>query len=111
MSDTTHFTVSCGNVFADLGLPEPELALAKAKLALRLSDVIQERGLTQQEAAKILGIDQPKVSRIIRGQLRDFSIERLMQLLTRFNQDIEIVVKPARQLGHFTATIPASTGE
>jgi predicted XRE-type DNA-binding protein len=107
MSDTTRFTESSGNVFADLGLPEPEIALAKAKLALRLADIIEERGLTQTAAGEVLGIDQPKVSMIVRGRLKDFSIERLAQLLTKFNQDIEISVRPYDREGRFIATVPA----
>lgn len=106
MSESTRFTESSGNVFADLGLPEPEIALAKAKLALRLTDLIEERGLTQAAAGEVLGIDQPKVSMIVRGRLKDFSIERLAQLLTKFNQDVEISVRPSDREGRFIATIP-----
>jgi predicted XRE-type DNA-binding protein len=107
MSDTTRFTKSSGNIFADIGIPEPEIALAKAQLALRLADIIEERGLTQAAAGEVLGIDQPKVSMIVRGRLRDFSLERLAQLLTKFNQDIEISVRPSDREGRFIATVPA----
>jgi predicted XRE-type DNA-binding protein len=86
--------VGSGNVFADLGLPDPEEHLAKAELASRISDVIQKRRLTQVAAAQLLGIDQPKVSRLLRGYLTNFSVARLMHFLTLLGQDIEIVVKP-----------------
>lgn len=92
-----------GNVFADIGLPNPEERLAKADLAIRISEVIRARRLTQIRAAHILRIDQPKISRLLRGQLSGFSTERLMQFLTLLGRDIEITVKPAprsRRQGH-----------
>jgi predicted XRE-type DNA-binding protein len=84
-----------GNVFADLGLPNPEERLAKAGLALRIAGVIRARRLTQASAARILKIDQPKISRLLRGQLSGFSTERLMQFLTLLGRDVEIVIKRA----------------
>jgi len=86
-------TRGSGNVFADLGLPNPEERLAKAQLAYAISRVIKERGLTQRAAAALMGIDQPKVSHVLRGRLADFSTERLMGFLTGLGRDIEIVVK------------------
>ncbi|MFO0951165.1 MAG: helix-turn-helix transcriptional regulator [Isosphaeraceae bacterium] len=70
---------SCGNVFSDLGLPKPEQLLVKDGLAKRISDIISERGMTQVEAATLLGIDQPKVSALIRGKLGGFSVDRLFR--------------------------------
>jgi len=93
---------SSGNVFADLGLPNPEERLAKADLAIRISSAIRGRRLTQARAARILKIDQPKVSRLLRGRLSGFSTERLMHFLTLLGRDVEIVVKTAprsRRLG------------
>ena len=87
------YTISSGNVFADLGLPNPEEALAKAELAHKIILLIRKRGLTQIQAAKVLGVDQPKVSALIRGNLTDFSIERLMRFLLRLGQDIRITVQ------------------
>jgi predicted XRE-type DNA-binding protein len=87
------YTVSSGNVFADLGLPNPEEALAKAELAQKIIPLIRERGLTQVQAAKLLGVDQPKVSALIRGHLTGFSLERLMRFLLRLGQDIKITVQ------------------
>jgi predicted XRE-type DNA-binding protein len=82
-----------GNIFADLGLPNVEERLAKAELAIRVAGVIRARRLTQVSAARILGIDQPKISRLLRGQLSGFSTERLMQFLTLLGRDVEIVIK------------------
>lgn len=89
------YFVSSGNVFADPGLPNPEEALAKAELANKISVLIQERKLTQAKAAKLLGIDQPKVSMLLRGRLTGFSIERLMRFLLLLGQDIKISVQPS----------------
>jgi predicted XRE-type DNA-binding protein len=82
-----------GNIFADLGLPNAEERLAKAGLAIRIAEVIRARRLTQASAARILKIDQPKVSRLLRGQLAGFSTDRLMQFLTLLGRDVEIVIK------------------
>ena len=89
------FEVGSGNVFRDLGLKNSEELLAKAKLASRIIDIIQERGLTQVAAAKLLGVDQPKVSLIFRGQLDQFSIERLMRFVNALGHDLRITVEPA----------------
>jgi len=89
------YVISSGNVFADLGVPNPEEALAKAELAHKITVLIRERGLTQAKAAKLLGIDQPKVSLLIRGRLTGFSLERLMRFLLLFGQDIKITVQAA----------------
>jgi predicted XRE-type DNA-binding protein len=91
-----------GNVFADLRLPNPEERIAKAGLAFRIAGVIRARRLTQASAARLLKIDQPKISRLLGGQLSGFSTERLMQFLTLLGRDIEIVIKRAprsRRLG------------
>lgn len=86
---------SSGNVFADIGLPNAEERLAKAGLAVRISEAIRARRLTQTQAARLLKIDQPKISRLLRGQLSGFSTERLMHFLTKLGRDVEITVKPA----------------
>lgn len=87
------FTESSGNVFADLGLSQPDDLLAKAELAARIIEEIGRRGLTQSQAAALLGIDQPKVSALKHGKLAGFSIERLLRMLLRLGRDIEIAVK------------------
>jgi predicted XRE-type DNA-binding protein len=86
-------TPSSGNVFADIGVPEPEEELAKAQLASRIREIVHNNQLTQVAAAGLMGIDQPKVSALLNGRLSSFSSERLMRLLTRLGQDVEIVVK------------------
>ena len=84
---------SSENVFADIGVPEPEEELAKAQLASRIREIVRSSRFTQVAAAAVMGIDQPKVSALLSGRLANFSSERLMRLLTRLGQDVEIVVK------------------
>jgi predicted XRE-type DNA-binding protein len=86
-------TRGSGNVYADLGFDNPEEELAKAQLAMMIDDAIRERRLTQQAAAKLMGVDQPKVSHILRGHLSGFSTQRLIDFLTALGRDVEIVVK------------------
>ncbi len=98
-----------GNVFADLGLPNPEERLAKAQLVQRISEIIKERILTQAKAGEILGIDQAKVSKLVRGRLSEFSTSTLIEYLTRLDQDVEIVVRPkpsSRETASLLVTIP-----
>lgn len=90
---------SSGNIFADLGLPNPEERLAKADLSIAIEREIRARGLTQKQAAELLGITQPDVSEIVRGRLSGWSIERLSRLLTRLGQDVEITVRPSPEGG------------
>ncbi len=87
---------SSGNVFADLGLKNPEELLAKAQLVQRIADIIAERKLTQARAAKLLGVDQPKVSALLRGKLEGFSTDRLFRFLNALGRDVEIIIRPAR---------------
>lgn len=94
MTQEINVQVSSGNVFADLGLPDPEEMLIKAELARQISEIIIQQHLTQIEAAELLGIDQPKVSALMRGKITGFSIERLFRLLNALGRDVEIVVKP-----------------
>ena len=85
---------SSGNPFADLGMTDPDTRLAKAKLALQITAFMREHNLTQEQVAEKLGIDQPQVSRIARGQLKTVSLEKLLALVNRLNMDIEINVMP-----------------
>ena len=87
--------VGSDNVFADLGLADPEAHRAKAELGSRIGEALRVRRLTQAAAAELLGVDQPKVSRLLCGYLRNFSAERLMRFLTLLERDVELVVKPA----------------
>lgn len=88
---------SCGNVFEDLGLANPEDELAKAKLVGALAEVIAGLGLTQAKVAELVGIDQPTVSKLLRGRTEGFSVGRLIRLLGLLNQDLEILVYPKRE--------------
>jgi predicted XRE-type DNA-binding protein len=85
---------STGNVFADLGFPRADVELAKAQLAHRIAEVIDSRALTQRQAGEILGLDQPGVSHLMRGNLKRFSMDRLFRFLVVLGRDVEIVVKP-----------------
>jgi predicted XRE-type DNA-binding protein len=91
--------IGSGNIFADLKLPNAEEHQLKASLVVELKKTIGERKLTQSAAARIGGIKQPDMSRIMRGQLRGYSVELLMRLLTAFEQDVEITVRPHRKRG------------
>jgi predicted XRE-type DNA-binding protein len=86
-------TASGGNVFADIGLPEPEEELTKAQLASHIRQAIKRRRLTQVAAAALMGVDQPKVSALFNGRLANFSSDRLMRLLTALGQDVDITVR------------------
>jgi predicted XRE-type DNA-binding protein len=88
------FERSSGNVFADLNLPNPGEALAKAELARQIYLIIKKKRLTQEKAALLLGIDQPKVSALISGKLSGFSLERLFRFLNELGQDVTINGKP-----------------
>lgn len=94
MTTTDHPEIekSSGNVFADLGFEDPEGELARANLAIAVAKIIDERGWSHQEVAAELGLDRTEVSAIVEGRLEDFSIERLMRLLTRLDQDVRIIV-------------------
>ena len=86
-----------GNIFADLGLPNPEQELLKAHLTLQIHTIVKERGLTQAQASEILGIEQPHVSTLMRNRAGNFSVGWLMEFLTALGQDIRIAVKPTRK--------------
>lgn len=103
MKEKIIYEESSGNVFADLGFENPEEALAKSELARQIARLIKKKKLTQKQAADILSIDQPKISALIRGKLRSFSLERLIRFLNELGQDVSISVSPAKshsQRGH-----------
>jgi predicted XRE-type DNA-binding protein len=99
VSEEVSFFRGSNNVFADLGLPNAEEHLLKAQLVHKISTIMKERGLTQAEAAQILGVKQPDVSNLLRGQFRLVSVEKLLRYLVALGQDIEIVVKPHQDAG------------
>lgn len=93
MTEEIKVQKSSGNVFADLGLANPDELLVKAELAREISKIITQRNITQVEAAQLLGIDQPKISALMKGKLSGFSTERLFRFLNALGCDVEIVVK------------------
>ena len=84
---------SSGNVFADLGIENPEEALAKSELARQIAKLIKKKKLTQTQAAEKIGISQPKLSELLNGHFRGYSVERLIYFLNELGQDVDIVVK------------------
>jgi predicted XRE-type DNA-binding protein len=92
---TETIELGSGNVFADLGYADADSHLFKAQLVTRIKDVMVQRGLTQTAAAKAAGVSQPDISRLLKGQFRDVSIERIMRMLTRLGCAVEVTVRPA----------------
>lgn len=92
-------TRGSGNVFADLGLPDPEERQTKLRLAMEINEIVKARRLKQAEAGTLLGLPQPKVSQLVNYRLDGFSVERLMGFLTRLDRDVEIVIRPRRDDG------------
>jgi predicted XRE-type DNA-binding protein len=88
--------VGSRNVFKDLGLPNAEEHLVKAQLVYKIDTIMKDRGLKQVEAGKLFGIPQPDVSKMLRGEFRQFSVERLLRFLVALNHDVEIVIRPHR---------------
>ncbi|MGO8815581.1 MAG: helix-turn-helix domain-containing protein [Terriglobia bacterium] len=101
---------SSGNIYADLGYADSEDMAVKAQLVTKIADIIRERGLTQEGAAKVLSLTQPKISKLLKGQFRGVSERRLLRCLTKLGRDVEIVVKPAprRRAGRLTLLFAAN---
>ena len=91
--------VGSGNIFADLGLPNADEHQLKAALVVQIKRLMAERELTQSATATLVGIKQPDLSKVLRGDFRLVSVEKLMRMLTAFDQDVEITVKPHRKRG------------
>lgn len=91
---------SSGNVFADLKVSNPEEALAKAEIAAKIYKIIKRKKLTQAKVAKILKITQSKVSLLLRGYLKNFSLERLFRFLNNLGQDVYISIRPSSHSRH-----------
>jgi len=89
---------SSGNIFADLGLANPEQEQLKARLTLQIYRIIKARNLTQAAAGKIIGVAQPQVSLLMRNRSGNFSVERLMTFLTALGHDVEVTVRPTRKV-------------
>jgi len=90
-----HHVVGSTNVYADLGYPDAADMLVKAQLVTKIGEILAERGSTQADAAGLLGISQPKLSRLLRGQFRGISERKLMDCLAKLGRDVEIVVRVA----------------
>lgn len=97
------------NVYADLGYRAPESMLVKAQLVTRITELLAERSLTQTTAATLLGVPQPRLAKMLRGQFREFSEHRLLQCLLLLGQDVHIIVHP-RQDQRSTGTVSATFG-
>ena len=90
------YEVGGRNVFKDIGVPNADEHLVKAQLVFKIDTILKERGMKQVDAAKLFGVRQPDISKMLRGEFRQFSVERLLRFLVALNQDVEIVVKPHR---------------
>lgn len=111
-SQKLDYEVGSENVFADLGFENAEEELLKSDLTAEIAAIIKKKRLTQTQAAKILGVDQPRISSLIKGRFDLFSVDTMMHFLTALGQDVEIVVKPKprnRKKARLTAFIPEST--
>jgi predicted XRE-type DNA-binding protein len=91
------------NVFKDIGIPNPEEHLVKAQLVYKIDSIIKKRRLKQAEAARLFGVKQPDISKMVRGEFRQFSVERLMRFLVALDQNVAIVVTPNRDKRHAPA--------
>lgn len=101
------YIISSDNVFADLGMPDAEELLMRAQLLSSIVIEISRRGLTQSQAASLLGIPQSLVSHLLHARLSRFSLERLLQMITRLGMDVNIFCRPATsEQGHVTLSLP-----
>ncbi|HEY4837243.1 MAG TPA: helix-turn-helix transcriptional regulator [Candidatus Acidoferrales bacterium] len=90
------YEIGSRNVFKDIGVPNAEEHFVKAQLVFKIDTLMKERKLKQVDAADLFGVRQPDVSKMLRGEFRQFSVERLLRFLVALNQDVEIVVRPHR---------------
>jgi predicted XRE-type DNA-binding protein len=90
------YETGSGNVFHDIGVPNAEEHFVKAQLVYKINTIMQRCGMKQVEAAALFGVRQPDISKMLRGEFRQFSVERLLRFLVALNQDVEIIVKPHR---------------
>lgn len=101
------YEMGSGNVFKDLGVLNAEEHLIKAQLVFKIDKIMKDKRLKQAAAAALLGVKQPDVSKMLRGEFRQFSVERLLRFLVALDQDVEIVIKPRRSRDD-TATLHVS---
>ncbi len=95
--------IGTGNVFADLGYADADTHLFKAQLVTRMKDVMTARSMTQAAAAKVSGVSQPDISRILKGHFRDISVERIMRMLTRLGCEVDVIVRPQGSVAQVSA--------
>ncbi|MBP9970737.1 MAG: XRE family transcriptional regulator [Paludibacteraceae bacterium] len=88
---------SCGNVYADLGIPCADEMIVKAQLATKIGEIIKGKRWSQQRAAEVIGIPQSKLSKMLRGQFRGVSEAKMRDCLVRLGRDVQIIVGPARR--------------
>ena len=109
-ADMVEIETGSDNVYADLGLADADEMLVKAQLATKIGEIIQARGWSQKEAAGVLGLTQPKLSKMLSGQFRGISETKMLDCLVRLGRDVQIVVGPARPLtdsGHIAVVFSA----
>ncbi|MCY4031551.1 MAG: XRE family transcriptional regulator [Hyphomicrobiales bacterium] len=94
--ETEDIEEGSGNVFADLGFPDADIHLLKSGIVIRMDRILRRRRLTKRKAARLLGLSQSKLSRLLRGHFREYSVEDLLQLLTGLGQDVEIVLRASK---------------
>ena len=99
MTRKAKIEMGSGNIFADLGLPDAETHFLKAQLVSEIYRLTQERKLTQALAGALMGISQPEVSRMFKGNFREYAVDRLMGFLTAFDRDVEIIVRKRKKAG------------
>jgi predicted XRE-type DNA-binding protein len=92
--NTKPYETGSRNVFKDIGVPDAEEHFVKAQLVFKVDTIMKQRGLKQVDAAKLFGVRQPDVSKMLCGEIRQFSVDRLLRFLVALNQDVEIVVSP-----------------
>jgi predicted XRE-type DNA-binding protein len=97
MAKAVKITRGSGNIFSDLGLPDADAHMLKARVVIFIKALIEQRQLSQTEAAKLMGLAQPDVSKLLRGRFEGFSLERLLEFVRALGSDVEIKVKsPAK---------------
>lgn len=99
-----HIEKGSGNVFRDIGVSHPERVLFRAQIMSRIAEMIKDRGMSQKEVAKLLGLPQSKVSCLMNGKLSMFSLEHLFEILNALDRDVEIIIKPRSREEKFAST-------
>ena len=104
MSKKEKFYIASDNIFVDLGLPHPERLLARSNMMIRIEKIIREKGWTQKQAAKVLGVPQSKVSCLMHGKISMFSMDLLLEMLNALDRNVQIIIKPKSKNEKFATT-------